>query len=150
MFLRTNSYLETIRAGEELGKRLKEPLKKSSACPLICLFGDLGSGKTTFVRGLAKGLGIENRIQSPTFTYQRIHTGERGIKLYHFDCYRISSPDMLLLHEIMESINRLDGMVVIEWASNILKFLPDFFNDAKRQDIHFSFIDNNIREINIL
>lgn len=139
----TKSTEETLALGEKLGKELKNGL--------ICLFGNLGSGKTTFVRGLAKGLGITNRIQSPTFTYQRVHTGTK--KLYHFDCYRISKPDELLFQDLVEALGRGDGVVVVEWAENISS---DFFDAVSkgaglkaRKDIYFKYIDENIREIRI-
>ncbi|MEK9132353.1 MAG: tRNA (adenosine(37)-N6)-threonylcarbamoyltransferase complex ATPase subunit type 1 TsaE [Patescibacteria group bacterium] len=139
----TRSKEETLALGEKLGKGLKNGL--------ICLFGDLGSGKTTFVRGLAKGLGIKSRIQSPTFTYQRVHFGTK--KLYHFDCYRISKPDELLFQDLVEAFGRGDGVVVVEWAENIS---PDFFDAVSsctglkaRKDIYFKYIDENIREIKI-
>lgn len=137
MLIRSKSSKETEKAGENLGKKLKERQNNGS---LLCLYGDLGAGKTTFVRGLAKALGIKSRIQSPTFTISREHRGAK--KLYHFDCYRITKQDPLLASELAETISKNDGVIAIEWAQNIENFLP-----KSRTNIHFEYIDVNIRKI---
>lgn len=132
MLIRTRSYKETMEAGKKLGESLKSGL--------ICLFGDLGAGKTTFIRGLSKGLGISSRIQSPTFTYQRVHTGKT--KLYHFDFYRLEKPDQMLINEMNDAIGKQDGVIAVEWAEKILDFLPE-----KRTDVHFKHLGGDCREI---
>lgn len=124
MRLSSSSDQETQEYGVRLGKKLTKGL--------ICLYGSLGAGKTTFVRGLAKGLGVKSRVSSPTFTYQRIHKGR--VKLYHFDCYRLEKPDTLILEELKEALSRNDGVVAVEWAEKIIDFLP-----KKRLDISFEY-----------
>lgn len=145
MVIRSRSENDTVKLGEELGKKLKRGF--------LCLYGDLGAGKTTFVRGLAKGMGIRSRVQSPTFTYQRIHRGRgrgHGRKLYHFDCYRLSKPDELFIHEVNEAQERGDGVIVIEWAQNIAKFLPRKSISFPRTDIYFECISESSRKIKLL
>lgn len=128
----TNSAEETEKLAMRLGMKLRKGL--------ICLYGELGAGKTTFVRGLAKGLQIKSKIQSPTFTYERIHKGI--VSLYHFDFYRISNADALLLEELKEVIARGDGVIAIEWAEKISHALP-----KKRTDIFISHLSENQRLI---
>lgn len=142
MVIKSKSAEDTVKLGEEVGKRLKRGF--------FCLYGDLGAGKTTFVRGLAKGLGIRGRVQSPTFTYNRIYRNHRslrsprGRKLYHFDCYRLSKSDELFIHEVNEAQERGDGVIVIEWAQNIKKSLP-----KNRTDIYFEYAGRETRRIKL-
>lgn len=138
MTIRSKSDEETRKIGFNMGRKLKK-----SPGAILCLYGELGTGKTTFVRGLAKGLGIKSRITSPTFTYQRVHFGK--IKLYHFDCYRLSKPDELLIHDLHEAVSNNDGVIVIEWSEKIRKHLPE-----KHIDIYFEYVDENIRKLKIL
>ncbi len=132
MHLSSSSDKETQEYGVQLGKKL--------AKGLICLYGSLGAGKTTFVRGLAKGLGVKSRISSPTFTYQRVHKGR--VKLYHFDCYRLEKPDQLLVQELTEALVRNDGVVAVEWAEKIIDFLPQ-----QRLDISLEYKTAECRKI---
>lgn len=136
MTFRSKSGQETLKIGFNMGKKLK----KSPLGTILCLYGELGTGKTTFVRGLAKGLGIASRITSPTFTYQRVHFGK--IKLYHFDCYRLSKPDELLMHDLNEAVSNKDGVIVIEWSEKIKRHLPE-----KHTDIYFEYVDENTRNV---
>lgn len=111
----TNSYEETERAAAELAKTLK-------GGEVIAMYGDLGAGKTAFVRGLARGLGIEGHITSPTFTIMNAYSGR--LPLYHFDVYRIADPDEM--YEIgYEDYIESDGVCVIEWAELIADILPE-------------------------
>src|SRR5664279_4579612 len=82
--IQTNSDKETLLAGEKFSKTLK-------AGDVVALNGDLGAGKTVFVKGIAKGLAILDIVTSPTFTILREYNG--ALPLYHFDVYRIASPD---------------------------------------------------------
>ena len=137
MTIRSKSDAETREIGFKMGKKLAK-----GTSVLLCLYGELGTGKTTFIRGLAKGLGITSRIRSPTFTYQRVHLGKP--KLYHFDCYRLSKPDELLLHDVHEALENKDGVIAIEWSEKIRHHLPE-----KHTDIYFEYVDENTREIKI-
>lgn len=90
---------------------------------IITLDGDLGAGKTAFVRGLAVGLGISDRVVSPTFTIVNEYSGE-GLPLFHFDVYRIGSPDEMYDIGWEDYLGR-GGVTVIEWAVNIEEILKD-------------------------
>ena len=85
MIYETNSEKETFELGKNLGEQAK-------AGQIFCLNGDLGVGKTVFTQGFAKGLGIEENVNSPTFTIIQVYE-EGRIPLYHFDVYRIGDPE---------------------------------------------------------
>jgi tRNA threonylcarbamoyladenosine biosynthesis protein TsaE len=106
----TRSELETAALGRELGATL-------SAGDVVLLVGDLGAGKTAFVRGLAEGLGVDrDEVSSPTFTLVQEYRGGR-LPLFHVDLYRLDDPreiDDLGLDEIAE-----DGVLAIEWAEKL-------------------------------
>lgn len=107
----------TISLGEALGKQL-------TAGDVLVLDGDLGAGKTTFTKGLAKGLAIPDIIKSPTFTI--IHEYHDGrLPLYHMDAYRLENGggEDLGLEEYFDS----DGVSVVEWAEFVEDELPDDF-----------------------
>lgn len=104
---------------KEFAEKLAYKLKPGN---VLCMYGDLGAGKTAFVQGLAKGMGISDYVSSPTFTIVNEYDGETP--LYHFDVYRIS--DSLEMFDIGfdEYING-DGICVIEWAELIEDILPE-------------------------
>jgi tRNA threonylcarbamoyladenosine biosynthesis protein TsaE len=105
----SNSEHETVEAGRALAERLH-------AGDVVLLYGDLGAGKTAFVRGLARGLGAPDEdVSSPTFTLVQEYRGER-LTLFHADLYRLSPAEAadLALHEIGE-----DGVLAIEWADRL-------------------------------
>lgn len=106
---------ETQKIASEFAKNLK-------AGDTVCMYGDLGAGKTAFVQGMAKGLEIEEPITSPTFTIVNEYSGT--LPLYHFDVYRIADSDEM--YEIgYEEYVYGDGISVIEWAELIEDILPD-------------------------
>ena len=103
----------------ELGR---ECAKKAKAGQVYCLNGDLGAGKTVFTKGFARGLGILDTVNSPTFTILNVYE-EGRIPLYHIDAYRITDPDELLETGIYDCLDG-DGVCLIEWASLIESILP--------------------------
>lgn len=104
----------------EIGKKLGEKADKGE---IICLEGDLGVGKTVFTKGFAKGLDIEENIDSPTFTIVQEYT-EGRFPLYHFDVYRIG--DVSEMDEIgYEDYFFGEGVCLIEWASRIEELIPE-------------------------
>lgn len=106
----SNSQNDTINIAKEFSKKLKPN-------DVITLNGDLGAGKTAFVSGLAEGLGISDRVQSPTFTI--VNEYKKGpVSLYHFDVYRIMNADEMYDIGFDEYLFS-DGVCVIEWADNI-------------------------------
>ena len=107
---------------------------------IICLIGDLGSGKTVFTKGFAGALGIDEVITSPTFNIiKEYHTGERD--LYHMDVYRLDGDvDSLGIDDYLKK----DGVIIIEWADMIKSHLPE-----ERLEIKFKIIDEEKRSITI-
>ena len=103
---------------------------------IICLNGELGSGKTMFTKGIANGLGIEETITSPTFTIIKEYL-DGEMPLYHMDVYRL---DGYSSEVGIEDYYNKDGIVVIEWANTIKDILPE-----ERLDIKFKIIDENNR-----
>jgi len=140
----TNSFEETQDLGREFAKTLK-------GGELIALYGNLGGGKTTFVQGLASGLGIKRRIISPTFiiirSYKlRIKNHElRIMNLYHIDLYRAETADDIKGLGIDEIIGNSNNIIVVEWAEKMKGFLP-----KKRIDIYFEYLDENKRKIKFI
>jgi tRNA threonylcarbamoyladenosine biosynthesis protein TsaE len=103
---------------------------------VVCLIGELGSGKTIFVKGFANALGIEETITSPTFNIiKEYNTGE--LPLYHMDVYRINETDNSV--GFKDYFNK-DGVCIIEWADIIKDRLPE-----ERLEIYFKVIDENTR-----
>ena len=106
---------ETVQIAKNLAKQAK-------AGDVYCLSGDLGVGKTVFTKGFAKGLGIQEPVNSPTFTIMQIYE-EGNLPLYHFDVYRIE--DVEEMEEIgYEDYFYGEGVCFIEWAELIKEILP--------------------------
>ncbi|MBP3468416.1 MAG: tRNA (adenosine(37)-N6)-threonylcarbamoyltransferase complex ATPase subunit type 1 TsaE [Lachnospiraceae bacterium] len=113
--IETTNQKETLTVGEQLGK-------KAERGTVICVDGDLGVGKTVLAQGIAKGLGVNEPVVSPTFTIvQEYHDGR--IPFYHFDVYRIEDPDEM--YEIgFEEYFYGDGVCMVEWSELIAELLP--------------------------
>ncbi len=111
----SNSTEETEKIGIRIGKQLK-------GGEVIALTGDLGAGKTTLVKAIAKGLEISRNILSPTFTIVREYEGRT--RLYHFDFYRLNSEDELYEIGFEEYINDAGAVTIIEWADMFRDVLP--------------------------
>ena len=105
-------------------------VKKLKGSEIIALEGDLGAGKTTLVKGLAKAFKIKKHITSPTFVLMKVYDIKHsalGIQhLVHIDCYRLDEVQELFYLGIEEHLNRTDTIVVIEWADKIKKYLQKF------------------------
>lgn len=91
---------------------------------MVELVSDLGGGKTVYIRGLAKGLGYERDITSPTFTISRVYNLPSGKQLHHFDFYRLNPGD-IVDQELAEVIGDKDVITAIEWAKHSGDALPD-------------------------
>jgi len=142
----TNKFEETQKLSEDFAKKLGN-------YNIIALYGDLGSGKTTFVQGLAKGLGITRRIISPTFIILRSYKLKSQIPnlksqkvkfFYHVDLYRIKDENDIEGLGIDEIIRNKENIVVIEWAEKISNILP-----PNRWDIKFEHLKDDKRKITI-
>jgi tRNA threonylcarbamoyladenosine biosynthesis protein TsaE len=135
---------------QNLAKKLLNRLAKRN---VVALYGELGSGKTTFVQGLAKALGVKSNVQSPTFTLVREHTIEARSKkqearwkhLVHVDCYRIDTPKDLKGASLQEYWEDKANLVVIEWAERVKDILP-----KDRVEICFEQTGTNTRKITLM
>lgn len=123
MEITTNSPAETEAAGAALAARLNPG-------SVIAFTGDLGAGKTAFTRGLARGLGVEERVTSPTFTIVNEYEGGR-LPLFHFDMYRLGSADELFDIGWEDYLAR-GGVCAVEWSENVEDALEE---DTIRVDI---------------
>ena len=117
----TKSDKETQKLAGEMAQGMLKREDKGSL--IIGLEGDLGSGKTTFIQGIAQGLGIKDKITSPTFVIMKKYPWEKG-EFFHIDCYRIESEDLLEL-DFKEIVNQPGNIVMIEWAERVRDILPD-------------------------
>ena len=111
----TNSYAETVQLGEKLGKTLQ-------GGKVIAFFGGLGMGKTAFVTGIAKGMGLSEAVSSPTFSIVQVYG--RHDELCHFDMYRVDSWDALDSTGYYEYMDA-GSVLCIEWSENIENALPE-------------------------
>ena len=91
---------------------------------VVELLSDLGGGKTTFVKGLAKGMGVTDVVQSPTFTLSQIHQADHGLELHHYDFYRLSEAGIMRA-ELAESLSQPNAVVAIEWGEIVHDVLPE-------------------------
>lgn len=150
---------QTKKLAEIFAKTLKETeVKKNSRALVIGLYGNLGSGKTIFVKGLLKGFNKKEKAQSPTFVifrkyklpkkitkknYKKNKTKVISLKyLYHFDCYRIRKEKEISDLNFKEIVNNPENIVVVEWANKIRNILPKQIIKIK-----FKIIDEEKREI---
>lgn len=116
MIIESNSSDMTHDIGEKIAKQLNKG-------DILCLDGDLGAGKTMFTQGIARGLGIEDYVNSPTFTLIQEYEDGR-LPLYHFDVYRIS--DLSEMDELgYEEYFYGDGVCLVEWGCLIKELFPD-------------------------
>jgi len=143
----TKNAQETFSLGQRLGKKIKERA-------VFCLYGELGSGKTTFVQGLAAGLGIKRRVISPTFVFIRqykLRTKDLGPRtedtftFYHIDLYRIKNLNDAKVSGIEEVLGEKNTILAIEWAEKIREILP-----KERIDIHFKYEGEEKRELELI
>ena len=132
----SHSDRETENIGIEFSKRLQPR-------DIVACYGDLGTGKTRFIKGICKGLGISEHIASPSFSIVNEYNID-DLKIYHFDFYRVNSLDEIREIGFEEYLNS-NGISLIEWADKVQKYLP-----PHRYDVHLDFgNDELIRLIKI-
>jgi tRNA threonylcarbamoyladenosine biosynthesis protein TsaE len=124
----SHSEEETVETGKRFAKRLQTH-------DVVALYGDLGSGKTRFIKGICHGLGVEEHVASPTFTIINEYECD-GLKIHHFDFYRLGSISELREIGFDEYIDG-EGICVIEWADRVKELLP-----SGRYDVYMSFVDS--------
>ena len=113
----STSSADTERLGELLGSLITLPL-------VLELVGDIGAGKTSLVRGLARGFGSKSLVSSPSFSLSQIYENTNGYKLYHFDLYRLGDDPGLLQNELAEALSDPKAVVVVEWGQSVSKLIP--------------------------
>ena len=96
---------------------------------VFAFHSDLGGGKTTFMKGLAVGMGVTDMVQSPTFTISQIHKAERGLELHHFDFYRLNEPGVVRA-ELAESLVQPNAVTCIEWGDVVHDVIPEAHIDV--------------------
>ena len=126
---RSTASADTERLGAALGKLLRTPA-------VIELRSDLGGGKTTFVRGLARGAGSKDKVSSPTFTLSRIYKANH-LEIHHFDFYRLSEPGVVA-DQLEESLQNSRVITVVEWSDIVRGVLP-----LERLSIEFKPVKDN-------
>ncbi len=118
---------------EKIGFKLSKKIDKET---IILLIGDLGSGKTTFIKGLARGIKVKENVSSPSFVIMNIYNGK--IKLFHLDLYRINSlKEIEFIYDFLR-----EGIIVVEWGEKIRDVIG-----KKRIEVNFKIISDNKREI---
>lgn len=115
-------YSESEKNTEAIGERVARALPEGSV--VIAMYGDLGAGKTAFVRGLSRGLEVEGHVVSPTFTIVNEFYGKRD--LFHFDMYRLGSADELFDIGWDDYLSR-NGVCAVEWSENV----PEAFDGSE-------------------
>lgn len=121
----TQSAQETQKLAEKIVQKLTR--KKRQKAVILALQGELGTGKTIFAQGLARALGVKERVLSPTFVLMKRFTIDHSpfANLYHLDCYRLDKPEELRELGFDEIINQPNNLLVIEWAEKVKKILSE-------------------------
>jgi tRNA threonylcarbamoyladenosine biosynthesis protein TsaE len=116
MIIEVKSAEEMQALGGKIGTRI-------TGGEVIVLIGDIGAGKTTFTKGLARAMGISEDVQSPTFTVSRVYETARGVTLAHYDFYRLSDPGIMRA-ELAEAVHDPATATIIEWSEIVADVLP--------------------------
>ena len=144
-------YSKSEKETQKIAVKLALKIIKNKGPVVITLEGELGAGKTTFVKGFAKALGIKAKVKSPTFVLMKkyplklasLHAYQLA-SLYHLDCYRVRDHRDLTTLDLKSLFKSPDNIVLIEWPERVSKILP-----KKLIRVHIDHIDNNKRKITI-
>ena len=139
-------FSKSLDKTKEIAGNFVKGLKIGEKALVVGLVGDLGAGKTTFSQAVGATLGVEEAMQSPTFLIEKIYElKEKPWKhLIHIDAYRLEKESELVSLGWEKIIASPENIILVEWADKIKNILP-----ADTQTIHFNFVDENTREINI-
>ena len=132
--------VQSEQAMKQLGESIGKLLKGGEVFELV---GDVGAGKTTFVKGLAKGLNISDEVQSPSFTISRVYDGRDSLQLVHYDFYRLTDAG-IMSNEVSEMTQDPKTVTVIEWADIVEGVLP-----ANRYSLVFSSPTETSRNVEV-
>lgn len=139
--------VKTTHSAEETMSFASQIAEQLQGGEILALHGDLGGGKTTFTKGLAEALKVEESITSPTFVMLKVYPAkvkDKKIQLVHIDAYRTETIEDIKSVGIEDYLDCGDVVIVIEWAEKIKEILPDNIID-----INFKYIEKNNREITI-
>lgn len=136
----------TIHSTEETKKLAQQLASEAKKGDIFALYGDLGSGKTTFTRYFVEALGVPSRVQSPTFIIHRIYEHDK-LKINHFDLYRLTSLDEVLDMGFRETICDPDTVSIVEWPQIAEPILEEY--NHKLIKIYFEQIDESQRLVKI-
>lgn len=142
MVIRTHTLQETYELAASFTNRLRPNLSQAT---VVALEGDLGSGKTSFTQGIAKALGINDIITSPTFVIEKIYQPQGSMlwhHMIHIDAYRLEGGRELLTLGFTELLRDPGNLIIIEWPKRVADILPD-----TTTTLAFTFIDESTREI---
>ncbi len=134
MIIEVNGEAEMKTFGARLGALLR-------GGEIIELIGDVGAGKTTLTKGIASGLGVDEDVQSPSFTISRVYDTPKGIQLAHYDFYRLQDAG-IMADELHETVHSPDTVTIIEWAAIVEGVLP-----ADRLSVHITSISEHGRKV---
>lgn len=125
---------------QSLAKKLLPKLKHQN---LLCLYGDLGSGKTTFVRYLCDELQVANKVKSPSYVICNTYHA-KDYDIYHLDFYRLEGQDPYTAVDLQELLSAPSSIVIIEWADLVEDYLP-----KERLELHFKNLGGTRRQLTI-
>ncbi|OGN01068.1 MAG: tRNA (adenosine(37)-N6)-threonylcarbamoyltransferase complex ATPase subunit type 1 TsaE [Candidatus Yanofskybacteria bacterium RIFCSPLOWO2_02_FULL_43_10] len=135
---------KNVKETQKIAADLARKIIKTKNGTVVALEGELGAGKTVFVKGFVKTLGIKSKIKSPTFVLMKKYKVPHGNYLYHLDCYRIRDHKDLKIPEFKEIIHEPHNIVLIEWAERVKAIIP-----KKHITVHIDHISRNKRKIQI-
>lgn len=144
MEITSRSIADTAQAAREIYKEIARG-RGGHGAAVVSLTGELGAGKTTFVQELARALGVEERVQSPTFVIEKVYKikkSEHFSHLIHFDAYRIENTEEIKRLGWHELVRDPENLVVVEWGERIRDILP-----SGTKHIQFETIDEHTRKI---
>jgi len=134
-----NSKICSINETNEIALEISKKIEQGT---ILLLNGELGSGKTQFVRFLADHLRVQDMVGSPTFLILNIYESGRNLTIYHFDFYRVTDIDELEQIGFFEVLNQKKNLIIVEWAN---RYKDLFLKEKDRTiDIYFNFIKDNI------
>ncbi len=142
----SRSLEDTKKIAEDFISGIPSAQSNGKSALLVALYGDLGSGKTTFTQQVAKVLGVAETVTSPTFVIEKIYDISHGgfTQLIHIDAYRLESSKELLNLNWKEIIENPKNIIMLEWPERVADILP-----PNIKKIHFTFIDEATREIGL-
>lgn len=131
-----NSESEMVKLGERIARRITVPAQ-------VELIGDIGVGKTTLVKGMAKGFGVGDDVTSPSFTVNKRYLGNGGVIVSHYDFYRLDDAGVMRA-EMEESTDDEKSVVIVEWADSVGEVL-----DKERVKIRIDYSDDEARIVRV-